>query len=287
MLEDLARNLDFKQGGDVDTLSPSRHGRFTSQLEAARKALTLNPPDAEAYRSHLSHMRTILDPPEKPLDESGRSRHQRFWGKPVPGAATALEKLEGMVARAGYAARAVAGTLFALRGDVVQAKSHLDTLRDRGQQAQRIEAKKAETAATRVEAAELAGQYGAAREIATSSASSLLSRLGPVLRAYPGGAEALADLEAAGNAAKLGYWGATSQLLTRVNTRLAALAKTDPAVKAALEGGLGALLTDGIAKAGAAGKAWSASWRANNRLSKLQQEHQRMAAGYQAAVGKT
>lgn len=270
-IRQLASSLTFAQGGAVDGLKVGRQERFESELAAAEKSLAKNPPDVEAYRRDMSDARTILNPPVNPLNELGQSRNQLHWGKPVPGAQNVLAKLNALIDGAGHATSKVTPTLYSLRGDLIQAQSKVDTLKNAAEQRAKIQAKGAEFSQAKVAAgdAQLRYQQGVV-QVGGQFADYFKQAMRELdaLPASPAVAAAKAGLAKAENALKLNYFGSSTELLGKFEALAAAAGKTLTAPASLRES-----LT-------AAGRLQGENNRAQDKARRLEQEHARMQAGY-------
>jgi hypothetical protein len=270
-IRQLASSLTFAQGGAVDGLKVGRQERFESELAAAEMSLAKNPPDVEAYRRDMSDARTILNPPVNPLNELGQSRNQLHWGKPVPGAQNVLAKLNALIDGAGHATSKVTPTLYSLRGDLIQAQSKVDTLKNAAEQRAKIQAKAAEFNQSKVAAgdAQLRYQQGVV-QVGGQFADYFKQAMRELdaLPASPAVAAAKAGLAKAENALKLNYFGSSTELLGKFEALAAAAGKTLTAPASLRES-----LT-------AAGRLQGENNRAQDKARRLEQEHARMQAGY-------
>ncbi|MNR87358.1 hypothetical protein D3C72_182250 [compost metagenome] len=270
-IRQLASSLTFAQGGAVDGLKVGRQKAFENELTAAEQALSKNPPDIEAYRRDMTDARTILNPPVNPLNELGQSRNQLHWGKPVPGSQSVLAKLNALIDGAGHATTKITPTLYELRGNLIQAQSKHDTLKNAAEQRAKIQAKGVEFNQAKVAAGDAQTRYqqaivqvgGLFADFVTQA-----KREFEALPASPAVTAALAELAKADNALKLNYFGSSAELLGKFESLAAAAGKTLTAPKALRE----SLST--------AGRLQSEHHRAQDKARKLEQEQQRMQAGY-------
>lgn len=271
VIREAATKLSFAQGGDVDGLAVGRQQRFENELKAAEQALLKTPPDVEAYRRDLADARTILNPPLNPKTPTGESRHQLFWGKPVPGSQDLLTKLNKLVDGAGFAGTKVTPTLFELRGNQIQAQSKVDTIRNAAEQRAKIASKAAEFSQAKVAAEEAQNRYQQAVFKVGGQFEDYFKNALKELNAMPATPEvaaAKAELLKVENALKLNYFGATTELLGKFEALAGAAGKPLAAPDS---------LRDSLK---AAGKAQGEHHRAQDKAKRLDQEHQRMQAGY-------
>jgi hypothetical protein len=270
-IRQLASTLVFAQGGAVDGLKVGRQQRFENELAAAEQALLKNPPDVEAYRRDMSDARTILNPPVNPLNELGQSRNQLHWGKPVPGSQNVLAKLNALIDGAGHATSKVKPSLYSLRGDLIQAQSKVDTLSNAAEQRAKIQAKGAEFSQSKVAAVDAQARYQQSIvQVGGQFADYFKQAIRELdaLPASPAVAAARAELAKAENALKLNYFGSSAELLSKFEQLAAAAGKPLLAPKSLRE----SLTT--------AGRLQGENHRAQDKARRLEQEHQRMQAGY-------
>lgn len=273
-IRQLASSLAFAQGGAVDGLKVGRQARFESELAAAEQALSKNPPDIEAYRRDMTDARTILNPPVNPLNELGQSRNQLHWGKPVPGSQSVLAKLNALIDGAGHATTKVTPTLYELRGNVIQAQSKHDTLKNAAEQRAKIQAKGVEFNQAKVAAGDALSRYQQATVQVGVLFADYFTKASRELDALPAGpavAAAKAELAKAENALKLNYFGSSAELLGKFESLAATAGKNLPAPSSLRE----SLST--------AGRLQGENNRAQDKARRLEQEQKRMQAGYDEA----
>ncbi len=271
----LAAPLKFGQGGDVDALKVGRTQRFENYLAAAEKALQKEPMDVEGYRRSVADLRTVIDPPLAPKLPNGDSRHQTFWGKPVPGSKAVMAKLTELLNRAGLAGTKVTPTLYELRGNAIQSQSKVDTLRNAAEQRTVIQAKSAEFGQAKAAAEHAQNQFQQASGQVNGQFDAFFKGALQALDAKGASPEAAAarkELLRAENALKLSYFGSANQFLLQFS---------ELAEKAGLP-------VDGVATLRAsvsdAGRLHSERNKTQDRAKRVDQERQRMQAGYDEAL---
>lgn len=270
-IRQLASTLAFEQGGAVDGLKVGRQERFLNELAAAEQALSKTPPDVEAYRRDMTDARTILNPPVNPLNELGQSRNQLHWGKPVPGSQSVLAKLNSLIDGAGHATTKVTPTLYELRGNVIQAQSKHDTLKNAAEQRAKIQAKGVEFNQAKVVAGDTLSRYQQATAQAGALFADFFATANRNLDAMPKSAEATAaraELAKAENALKLNYFGSSAELLTKFESLAATAGLPLPDLTAIRQ------------SLSAAGRLQSENNKAQDKARRLEQEQKRMQAGY-------
>jgi len=276
-----SNGVQFAQGGELDALAPEQRKKtFDNYLTRAQASLGTDPPNVEAYRSYLSSALTVFNPTTE--------AQKRYYGPPVPGPESSdiLAKLRSLIKGAGFKGDAATNldSLFALRGNVIEAQSKLDTLKNPAAQAQLVQAKAAEADKAQVEAGALRDRYQAVRtetlsEVATlesSTRSQLTALMAPyanqpeVVKAL---GEALKLLAGAADAFRVAEYGQCKQFLDKLKQTLKGMPGVD------LKG------MDSMAQRVAqTQQAANLSWTATHKASRLSQEYERMRAGYLKAT---
>ncbi|HEY9854998.1 MAG TPA: hypothetical protein V6D05_04610, partial [Stenomitos sp.] len=280
-LATLANRVQFTQGGEVDALAPEQRKKtFDSYLTKAQASLGTVPPNVEAYRSYLSSALTVFNPTTE--------AQKRYYGPTVPGPESSdiVAKLRSLITGSGYKGDAATnpGSLFALRGNVIEAQSKLDTLKNPAAQAQLVQLKAAEADKAQTEAAALRDRYQAVRtetltQVATFE-SSTRTQLTSLMAQYTNQpevvkalGEALKLLAGAADACRVAEYGQSKQFLDKLKQTLKGVPGVD------LKG------IDAMAqRVGQTQQAATLSWTATNKASRLAQEYERMRAGYQKAM---
>lgn len=280
-LQALASRVQFAQGGELDALAPEQRKKtFDNYLSRAQAALGTVPPDAEAFRSHLSHALTVFNPTTE--------IQKRYYGPAVPGPESSkiMTQLKSLIKQTGYKGDAATNpvSLFALRGNVIEAQSTLDTIKDAAAQAKRVQLKAAEADKAQAQAVALRDSYQAVRTETLSTVASFESSLRTQLTSLMGQyanqpevvnamGEALIQLAGAADAFRLAQYGQSKQFLDKLKQTLTGLPGVD--------------LTEinRIAqRVVQTQQAANLSWTATHKATRLSQEHERMNAGFLKAI---
>ncbi len=280
-LSQLTSRLQFAQGGELDALAPDQRKKtFDQYLSRAQSSLGTNPPNVEAYRSYLNSALTVFNPTTEV--------QKRYYGPAVTGpeAGDALAKLRSLLKGSGYKGDAATNpnSLYALRGNAIEAQSKVDTLKNAAAQAQKIQLKAAEAETAQTEAVALRDRYQAVRTEALTEISSveantraqitaLMTQFANQPELVQTLNEALKLLAGAADAFRVSEYGQSKQFLDKLKQTLKAvpgldLSRLDTMSQRVTQ-------TQQVA---------SQSWLANHKASRLAQEYERMRAGYLKAI---
>lgn len=274
-----ANGLSFAQGGELDALAPDQRKKtFDQYLTRAQSALATTPPNVEHYRSHLNSALVVLSPTS--------DVQKRYYGPPVPGSADVAAQLRALIKGSGYKGDALTNktSLYALRGDLIEARSVVDTLKNAAAQAQKVQQKFAEAEAAQVEAVTLRERYQAVRAENLTAVSSFESGMRSQITALLSGfadnpelvkllQEALKLLAGAADAFRVSEYGQSKQFLDKLKQALKAVPGVDLAGFEAM-----------ARRVAQTQQAASQSWLATHKASRLAQEAERMRAGYEKAL---